>query len=189
MVFHITNYMRETNVWMIRKMRWILWGFVSAVPIYRNTYWDFLGRRVAWRDHLGFWGTEEEKKAEAEPLKAPWGYKPRYEPVYDFSLKARKYENQTDMERVMDAPRLNPAGNQHTRKQIMEPQDVKTFVQIAMEHNRVPGVFDYNYGQNFYSHHNDIDQEAYLVIGAKDSHYAHQSYGSGRVQNEGRENF
>ena len=23
MVFHITNYMRETNVWMIRKMRWV----------------------------------------------------------------------------------------------------------------------------------------------------------------------
>ena len=61
MVFHVTNYMRETNVWMIRKMRWILWGGVAATPFYRNTYWDFLGRRVAWRDTL-FGGTEEEKK-------------------------------------------------------------------------------------------------------------------------------
>ena len=60
MVFHITNYMRETNVWMIRKMRWILWGGVSAIPIFRITYWDYLGRRVSWRDHL-FGGTEVQK--------------------------------------------------------------------------------------------------------------------------------
>ena len=68
MVFHVTNYMRETNVWMIRKMRWILWGMCLSTPIYRNTYWDFLGRRVAWRDSLGFWGTEEEKKAITDDL-------------------------------------------------------------------------------------------------------------------------
>ena len=108
MVFHVTNYMRETNVWMIRKMRWIFWGGVMAVPIYRCTYWDYLGRRVAWRDSLGFWGTEEEKKAKAEADVGNWGYHPRYEPVYSFSLKARKYENQTDLERVNDHPRLSP---------------------------------------------------------------------------------
>lgn len=86
MVFHVTNYMRETNVWMIRKGRWILWSLVGATPFYRCTYWDFLGRRTAWRDHL-FGGTEEFKKQKAEDLRGMWGYKPRYEPVYDFSLK------------------------------------------------------------------------------------------------------
>ena len=91
MVFHVTNYMRETNVWMIRKMRWILWGMVSATPIYRCTYWDYLNRRVAWRTYY-FGGTEEEKKAHAESLIGNWGYKPRYEPVYDFSIKNKKYE-------------------------------------------------------------------------------------------------
>jgi hypothetical protein len=40
MVFHITNYMRETNVWMIKKMRWILWGTIGFVPMYRSLYWD-----------------------------------------------------------------------------------------------------------------------------------------------------
>lgn len=90
MVFHVTNYMRETNVWMIRKMRWILWGMVSATPLYRCTYWDTLGRRTAYRDHyLG--GTEGFKKEKAEDLRANWGYKPRYEPAYDFSLKNQKY--------------------------------------------------------------------------------------------------
>jgi hypothetical protein len=86
MVFHVTNYMRETNVWMIRKMRWILWGFVSATPIYRCTYWDTLNRRTAYRDYyLG--GDETFKKEKNESLKANWGYKPRYDPVYEFSLK------------------------------------------------------------------------------------------------------
>ena len=57
MVFHVTNYMRETNTWMIRKCRWIFWGLFFSVPIYRNVYWDYLGRRAAWRDYwLG--GTE-----------------------------------------------------------------------------------------------------------------------------------
>ena len=126
MVFHITNYMRETNVWMIRKMRWILWGGVMAVPIYRCTYWDYLGRRVAWRDSLGFWGTEDEKKAKAEEDRANWGYKPRYEPVYPFSLKARKYETQTDLEKVHDHPRLSPTGDMYTKAQRMNSKDVKT---------------------------------------------------------------
>jgi hypothetical protein len=40
MVYHVTNYMRETNVWMIRKMRWILWSVFGFVPVYRMTYWD-----------------------------------------------------------------------------------------------------------------------------------------------------
>lgn len=110
MVFHVTNYMRETNVWMIRKGRWILWSFVAATPIYRCTYWDFLGRRGAYRDYY-FGGDENFKKEKAESLKANWGYKPRYEPVYDFSLKHQKYEGQTELERVNDHPRLTPQGD------------------------------------------------------------------------------
>ena len=90
MVFHIMNYMRETNTWMIRKMRWIFWGLVLAVPIYRNTYWDYLGRRVAWRDHL-FGGTEAERIQWAESKRADWGFKARYESKYDFSIKKQKY--------------------------------------------------------------------------------------------------
>lgn len=76
MVFHVTNYMRETNVWMIRKLRWIFWGLGASVPIYRNTYWDFLGRRVAWKDH--FAGTDQEKREHAESKIGNWGFNPRY---------------------------------------------------------------------------------------------------------------
>ena len=90
MVFHIQNYMRETNVWMIRKMRWIFWSIGLSIPIYRNTYWDYLGRRVAWRDSL-FGGTEEEKKAFSESKRADWGFNPRYKPTLDFSIKTHKH--------------------------------------------------------------------------------------------------
>ncbi len=65
MVFHVTNYMRETNVWMIRKMRWMLWGFVGFVPAYRNFYWDYHGRRVVWKKWFAN-KSEKEQKAEAE---------------------------------------------------------------------------------------------------------------------------
>ena len=52
MVFHITNYMRETNVWQIRKFRFWGWAAFSYIIVYRNVYWDYLGRRVAWADKL-----------------------------------------------------------------------------------------------------------------------------------------
>ena len=180
MVFHITNYMRETNVWMIRKMRWILWGMVSAVPIYRMTYWDHLGRRVAWKDQLGWYGSEEEKKSKAEELRANWGYVPRYEPVYNFSMKAQKYSQQTERERVLDTPRLSPNGAFNEKNKMHEAKDVRTFIQILREHNREPGVFDYNAGQNFYSTFPEIDQEAYLMVGDKRSRYAHARWADGK---------
>ena len=52
--------MRETNTWMIRKMRWIFWCTFGFVPFYRNVYWDYLGRRVAWKDSMSG-KTEAEK--------------------------------------------------------------------------------------------------------------------------------
>lgn len=105
MVFHVTNYMRETNVWMIRKMRWIFWSIGLSVPIYRNVYWDYLGRRAAWRDALSF-KTEDQKREEAESLRADWGYHPRYEPKLPFSIKARKHAIQTPEEAINDIPRI-----------------------------------------------------------------------------------
>lgn len=164
MVFHITNYMRETNVWMIRKGRWILWGMCSSIPIYRNVYWDFLGRRVAWKDHFSGL-TEDEKKKQAEDLRADWGYKPRYIPTYDFSLKKRKYEGQTLAEKVADTPRLKTTSTIHGRSGLVEPKEVRTIVAIASEHNRQPGAFDYNVPQTFYSLYPEIEQETYITLG------------------------
>ena len=48
-----------------------------------------------------------------------------------------------------------------------------TIVNIASEHNRTPGLFDYNFKQDFYSLHPEIDQESYLVVGSRDQKRVH----------------
>lgn len=164
MVFHVTNYMRETNVWMIRKCRWVFWSFGLFLPAYRNFYWDYLGRRVAWKDYFSGM-TEEEKKQKAENERADWGYKPRYTPTYDFSIKARKYAEQTTEERFADHPRIVTGHIREDREGLLRPKEVRTLVAIASEHNRVPGAFDYTVPQTFYSLYPEIDQETYITLG------------------------
>ena len=166
MVFHITNYMRETNVWMIRKCRWILWGLVGSIPVYRFTHWDYHGRRVGWRTWFDF-RSEKQKAEEAKEEKGNWGYKPRYKPVYDFSLKKRKQDSQTRIEAVRDTPRLFTTSNEVKRDGLEDPKDIKTLSLILREHNRIPGVFDYSLPQDFYSAYPDIDFDGYVTIGSK----------------------
>ena len=172
MVFHIMNYMRETNTWMIRKMRWIFWGIVLATPIYRNTYWDYLGRRTAWRKYW-FGGSEAEQIEWAESKKADWGFTPRYVHKYDFSIKANKYANQTREEEYRDIPRLRTRSTMDHKAGFVEPKDVRTIVAIAKEHNRVTGDFNYHYGQSFYSTFPEIDQETYITLGGGPSRRVH----------------
>ncbi len=93
-------------------------------------------------------------------------------------------ETQTDMERLRDTPRLQVTGDRYAAEKKVDPSRVKTLFNIINEHNREPGVFDYNYGQNFYSHNADIDQEAYLVVGAGRSHYAHSQNTDGNIETE-----
>ena len=42
------------------------------------------------------------------------------------SIKARKYETQTDLEKVHDHPRLSPTGDMYAKAQRMNTKDVKT---------------------------------------------------------------
>lgn len=57
----------------------------------------------------------------------------------------------------------------------MDPKEVRTIFQIAAEHNRHPGLFDYNYPQNFYSLFPEIDQESYVTIGSHARKRVHES--------------
>ena len=72
----------------------------------------------------------------------------------------------------------------HDKRKLITPKDTRTFVQVAMEHNRVPGDFDYNYPQNFYSHHPDVQQEAYLVVGPGAARNAHREFANGKVNDK-----
>ena len=175
MVFHIQNYMRETNVWMIRKMRWILWGTFGFIPIYRNVYWDYLGRRVAWKDSLSG-KTEAEKQAQAESERADWGFNPRYEGKYDFSIKTRKQASQSREEQMGDMPRLRTKDAKDERMGYMKHSDVQSLVMIAREHNRQPGAFDYNYPQTFYSTFPEIETETYVTLGSDQKRRVHGDY-------------
>ena len=172
-MFHITNYMRETNVWMIRKMRWILWSTFGFIPIYRNVYWDYLGRRVAWKDSLSG-KTEAEKEAEANADRADWGFHPRYEGKYDFSIKSRKQAAQTREETIRDVPRLRLHDAKDERSGYVKHSDVQSLIMITREHNRQPGVFDYTYPQTFYSTFPEIDQETYVTIGSTQNRRVHR---------------
>ena len=174
MVFHVSNYMRETNVWMIRKCRWFFWGVAFSVPIYRNTYWDYLGRRVAWVDYF-FRGSEEDKKAAALAARADWGYHPRYEPVYSFSIKTAKHAQQTPLEKLHDIPRMHTKPSKAGEDGRVEPKLIRNMVNILDEHNRQPGVFDYDVPQNFYSHFAEIEHEAYVTVGGKGMRRVHQN--------------
>lgn len=41
------------------------------------------------------------------------------------------------------------------------------------EHNRQPGLFDYNYPQDFYSLYPEIDQESYVTLGSQAKRKVH----------------
>ena len=168
MVFHVTNFMKETNVWMIRKMRWILWSCVFSVPLFRATYWSYHGRRVAWYEKFDR-RSEEEKIEDAKKDKANWGYHPRYEPTYEHSMKHQKYALQSREETVHDTPRLRTNAHRDKKKGLTPPKDVRTLSLIAREHNRIPGVFDYDFPQDFYSTHMNIDVDAYVTLGSDKS--------------------
>ena len=85
----------------------------------------------------------------------------------DFSLKTRKYANQTKSERVRDHPRLVTTSNPHIRAGLIDPKEIRTLSYIFREHNRAPAAFDYKLPQDFYSTHPEIDFDAFVVLGSK----------------------
>ena len=179
MVYHITNFMRETNVWMIRKWRWFFWAFTSYIAIYRNVYWDYHARRVAWKEWFDFRSEKQKAEDAKTKQKGNWGYKPRYEPVYDFSIKSKRYSTQTRSEKVRDTPRIILTGNKYERKWLFDTQKLQTFTYILREHNRVPGKFDYNYEQDFYSCYPEIDFDSYVTVGSNQRRGVEYAYDHG----------
>jgi hypothetical protein len=106
-------------------------------------------------------------------VRAYWGYHPRYEAKYDFSIKKAKYALQTPEEAVADSPRLRPKESAEYCRDHVQPKDIRSFVSIVTEHNRTPGVFDYNYSQNFYSTFPEVERESYITLGGKASRRVH----------------
>ena len=102
-------------------------------------------------------------------MKSDWGYHPRYEPVYEHSIKARRQALQTRKEAVYDTPRLRTTGNMYELFGNMDPRDTRMLVNIAKEHNRRPGSFDYSIPQDFYSTFMNVDSDSYVTVGNWDA--------------------
>lgn len=63
-------------------------------------------------------------------------------------------------------PRLNVQTGSDSKAGLVEPKVVRTIVSIAKEHNRQPGVFNYEFPQTFYSTFPEIDSETYVTLGS-----------------------
>lgn len=66
-------------------------------------------------------------------------------------------------------PRLTVNDSEEKRRGVKSHSEVDTIVMTLREHNRIPGSFDYNYPQNFYSTYPEIDQETYITLGAPEN--------------------
>lgn len=74
----------------------------------------------------------------------------------------------------MDTPRLRTKSSMlYGQQNIEKPKDVRDQISVLKEHNRAPGVFDYNFPQNFYSLHPEIERESYVTIGGKNQRRVH----------------
>ena len=62
-------------------------------------------------------------------------------------------------------PRINLVEGVEEKRDVLPYSEVRSMVMTMKEHNRQPGVFDYNYPQTFYSHYPEIDQETYVTLG------------------------
>jgi hypothetical protein len=69
MVYYKTNWVRDSNQWVMRKIRPAAWGIGFGALYFHFTLYEHLNRRVAfWNKWLDF-RTEEEKQRTADKLR------------------------------------------------------------------------------------------------------------------------
>lgn len=73
-----------------------------------------------------------------------------------------------------DHPRIRTKMSMEERNGFLTPKQTRTVVSIAAEHNRHPGLFDYNYKQTFYSLYPEIEQESYVTLGGSAKRKVHE---------------
>ena len=98
-----------------------------------------------------------------------FGYRSRYEPALERSIKKRKYDQQTFEEKVNDIPRL--ITNNHSKflrdYEIQDPEKMENLYLTILDHARSPGTFDYTLPQTYHAFLPDIEQDAYVEVGGK----------------------
>jgi hypothetical protein len=171
MVYFKTNWIKDSNQWVIRKIRpWTILIFGGWFA-FSFTYYEFLGKRVAFTNKYLDPRTPEEKQRDANKYRSRWGFKARYEPNLDISIKKEKYKNQDLKETFLDTPRLEISKNQPLYKELglEEPEKTREMFYALLEHSRRPGTFDYTIPQTQHAVFPDVEQEAYVTLNSKDS--------------------
>lgn len=168
MVYFKTNWIKDSNMWVIRKIRpWAVGGGILFL-YFHFTYYEYLGRRVYFFNKYIDHRTTEEKQADANKYRSRWGYKPRYEPNLEISIKKDKYKNQSLKETLLDTPRIKGNPDSESRYvmdyDIEDPEKTREFSLAILEHSRVPGTFDYTIPQTQHSLFPDVEQEAYVNL-------------------------
>ena len=175
MVYFKTNWIKDSNQWVIRKIRPWVFGLGISYFVYNFTIYEYLGRRViVWRKLDP--RTEEELQNDANKYRSRWGYYPRYEPTLDRSIKRRKYDSQSLEEMINDTPRLTthkesyyiPAYKDDYK--LEQPEKTRELYYALLEHSRVPGTFDYTQPQTQHSLFPDVETQAYVTLGSETDH-------------------
>jgi hypothetical protein len=175
MVYFKTNWIKDSNQWVIRKVRPWVFGAGILYFVYNFTIYEMLGRRVVLFRKLDP-RTEKELQEDANKHRSRFGYMPRYEPTMDRSIKRKKYDAQTFEEMINDVPRLK------THKESLEipnyvddfglekPEKTRELYYALLEHSRTPGAFDYTKPQTKHSLFPDVEIQGYVTLGSKSDH-------------------
>lgn len=175
MVYFKTNWIQDSNRWVIRKVRpWVFLAFGGAL-FFTFTYYEYLGRRVVFIRKYIDSRTDQEKQHAADNLRSRFGYKPRYEPSLEISIKKEKYSKQNLVETFNDTPRLKadqeyykPLPSYKRFYDIESPEKSREMYFALLEHARKPGSFDYTIPVTQHSLFPDVEQEAYVTLGSKE---------------------
>lgn len=174
MVYFKTNWIKDSNQWMIRKVRpWFLLVAVGGF-VYHFTIHEMLARRVAFFNKYIDPRTPQEKQNDSNLYRSRFGYKPRYEPSLPISIKKEKYANQSLKEMVEDTPRLESNverknyGVFDKYHNLESPEITRKFALALLEHARAPGTFDYTIPVTYHAVFPDVEQEAYVTLNSKE---------------------
>lgn len=176
MVYFKTNFIKDSNVWVIRKVRPFVWGGFFVGFWYYFMMYEYVGRKVVLLRKLD---PRSQKDIENDAIKkrSRWGYQPRFEPSLERSIKKRKYDNQTLEETVNDTPRIESNTDFYRRPtnyikdfDMIESKKISDFYFAMLDHSRVPGAFDYTQPQTYHAVFPDVQSQAYVTLNSEKDH-------------------
>ena len=176
MVYFKTNFIKDSNTWVIRKVRPFVYGLFGFGAFYYFLMYEYLGRKVVLLRKLDP-RTEDELQNAAIKKRTRWGYQPRFEPSLERSIKKRKYSAQNLEETINDTPRIESAKHYYRRPanyvydyNMIESKKINDIYLAILDHSREPGTFDYTKPQTYTAVFPDVESQAYVTLNSENHH-------------------